>query len=158
MPRTIQITRINRNIKLERVDKVVKIVRKKRIIQLNAGGKRGLKGDAATIAVGETTTGLPGTDADVENVGTSSAAILDFTIPQGPVGPPGPQGSGVDKNYVQEFINSDDITVAHNLAKYPSVTVINSANDEVVGDIEYLGLNSLRVTFIGSFSGRVTCN
>ena len=46
----------------------------------------GLKGDAATVDVGTTTTGEPGTDASVVNSGTDSNAVLDFTIPKGEPG------------------------------------------------------------------------
>lgn len=49
----------------------------------------GPPGKAATITVGETTTGQPGTEANVENVGTSSDAVLRFTIPAGQNGNPG---------------------------------------------------------------------
>ena len=44
---------------------------------------KGDKGDAGTIEVGEVTTGDAGTDVFVENVGTSSEAVLNFTIPRG---------------------------------------------------------------------------
>ena len=54
-------------------------------------GPQGPAGQAATIAVGATVTGAPGTQASVTNVGSSSAAILDFTIPQGA---PGAGGGG----------------------------------------------------------------
>jgi len=53
---------------------------------------KGEKGDAATVDVGTTTTGLPGTSASVVNSGTTSAAILGFTIPRGDKGEQGPQG------------------------------------------------------------------
>ena len=43
----------------------------------------GPAGAAATIAVNATFTGAVGTNADVVNVGSASAASLDFTIPQG---------------------------------------------------------------------------
>lgn len=52
----------------------------------------GRPGPAATIEVGFTYTGLPGTGADVDNRGTPYAAVLDFTIPRGDVGPPGEKG------------------------------------------------------------------
>lgn len=48
-----------------------------------------------TIAVGNTITGLPDTQASVKNNGTLDNLILDFTIPKGstgPIGPTGPQG------------------------------------------------------------------
>ena len=58
---------------------------------------------AATITVGTTTTGDPGTDAIVTNSGTDEDVVLDFTIPAGetgatgPTGPTGPAGEdGVD--------------------------------------------------------------
>ena len=44
---------------------------------------KGGTGDVATITAGTTTTGAAGTNAAVANSGTSGAAILDFTIPQG---------------------------------------------------------------------------
>lgn len=43
----------------------------------------GPPGTAATITAGTTTTGAAGTSAAASNSGTSSAAILDFTIPRG---------------------------------------------------------------------------
>ena len=44
---------------------------------------RGKDGDAATIRVGRVTTGEATTPASVVNVGTESAAVLDFVIPRG---------------------------------------------------------------------------
>jgi len=52
----------------------------------------GVPGPGATVQVGTTTTGDAGTDAEVVNVGTLSAAILDFTIPRGDKGEQGDQG------------------------------------------------------------------
>jgi hypothetical protein len=68
-------------------------------VQGNTGatGSQGPAGNAATIAVGSTTTGAPGTNANVTNTGTSAAAVFAFTIPRGDVGaqgPPGPAGAG----------------------------------------------------------------
>jgi hypothetical protein len=45
----------------------------------------GTVGSAATIAVGTTTTGNAGTSASVTNIGTSSAATFDFSIPRGTI-------------------------------------------------------------------------
>lgn len=56
---------------------------------------KGDKGDAATLDVGTTTTGLPGTDASVVNSGSTSAAIFDFTIPRGDKGETGAQAESV---------------------------------------------------------------
>ena len=57
-------------------------------------GPSGPLGAAATIAVGTVTTGSPDTPAAVTNVGTSSAAVLNFTIPQGLAGASGSGGGG----------------------------------------------------------------
>ena len=62
----------------------------------NTGGPKGDKGDtgdAATITVGSTSTGAPGTNASVTNSGTSSAAVLNFTIPRGDKGDKGDTGA-----------------------------------------------------------------
>ena len=56
----------------------------------------GTAGKAATITVGATTTGEPGTDAKVENVGDVSQAVLDFTIPRGDKGDKGDKGDQGD--------------------------------------------------------------
>lgn len=56
-------------------------------------GPQGPPGEAATIEVGTTTTGLPGTPANVVNVGSTSAAVFNFTIPAGVAGAAGPAGS-----------------------------------------------------------------
>lgn len=58
------------------------------VVILNPDGSKikwpkGDKWDAATISVGTTTTWNPGTNASVTNSWTSSAAVLDFTIPRG---------------------------------------------------------------------------
>ena len=61
----------------------------KNILVTAEGEESGTPGQAATITVGETITGEPGTNASVENTGTTSAAVLKFTIPRGA------DGSGV---------------------------------------------------------------
>jgi hypothetical protein len=54
-----------------------------------ANGSPGPAGSAATVAVGTTSTG----PAAVTNSGTTSAAVFNFTVPQGPTGPTGPSGT-----------------------------------------------------------------
>lgn len=55
-------------------------------------GAAGPAGTAATLAVGAVHTGAPGTQAQVVNTGTSSAAVLELTLPRGAQGEPGPAG------------------------------------------------------------------
>ena len=59
-------------------------------------GKDGVDGAPATIRVGTTTTGEPGTDAEVKNSGTSSEAVFDFKIPKGEKGDQGEPGASME--------------------------------------------------------------
>ncbi len=56
-------------------------------------GVTGAAGTAATVAIGSVSTGAPGSTATVTNSGTSSAAVLNFSIPAGATGASG-SGSG----------------------------------------------------------------
>ena len=58
-----------------------------------AKGDKGDPGTAATVAVGTVSTGAPGSNAEVTNSGTESAAVFNFTIPRGNDG-----ASGVTPN------------------------------------------------------------
>lgn len=97
------------------------------------------------------------------------------TGPQGPVGPPGPTGPigpmgptgpagpigpiGTDLNYVHyQSIPSSSWVVAHNLNKYCSVTVVDSAGSYVIGDVYYSDINTVVISFTASFSGKAFCN
>ena len=73
---------------------------------------------------------------------------------------PGGGGTGVDdKNYVHVQGEANTVwEITHNLGKYPSVTVIDSASNVVEGDVEYLNTNIVRITFSAAFSGSVTLN
>ena len=56
-------------------------------------GPAGSPGTAATVNVGTTTTSAPGGNADVQNVGSENAAVLNFTIPRGEKGTDGDAGT-----------------------------------------------------------------
>lgn len=48
--------------------------------------------------------------------------------------------------------------ITHNLGKKPAVTVVDSGDSVVVGEVEYINLNSVRLTFAGAFSGKAYFN
>lgn len=52
----------------------------------------GEAGTAATVTVGNVTTGAPGSQAAVTNTGTPEAAVFDIAIPRGNPGAPGDDG------------------------------------------------------------------
>lgn len=64
-----------------------------------------------------------------------------------------------DKTYVYyQNVQSDTWEIQHNLDKYPSITVVDSANNIVVGDIHYVDANNVAVIFTAPFSGKAFCN
>ena len=48
--------------------------------------------------------------------------------------------------------------ITHNLGKYPSVTIVDSANSEIIGEVNYSNTNSLTLTFSAAFSGKAYIN
>jgi hypothetical protein len=58
-----------------------------------ATGPAGADGADATIAVGTTTTGAPGSSVIITNSGTANNAVFDFTIPRGDTGADGADGA-----------------------------------------------------------------
>ena len=71
----------------------------------------------------------------------------------------GNNSSGSDKFFrFTQAVASDVWEVNHNLNKFPSVTVVDSANDVVVGDIKYIDKNNVVITFSASFVGKAYFN
>ena len=64
-----------------------------------------------------------------------------------------------DKTYRHiQGLPSNTWVITHNLNKYPSVTVQDSAGSIVLGEITYNSLNTITLTFSGSFSGQAHFN
>lgn len=75
-----------------------------------------------------------------------------------------------NKNITQEDVTGDKHfvhlqgppsnlwTVTHNLDKKPSVTIIDSAGNMVVGKLVYVNLNILTLQFVSPISGEAICN
>jgi hypothetical protein len=73
-------------------------------------------------------------------------------------GPAGPSGSG-DKSYTHtQLIPSASWTVTHGLGKNPAVSVVDSAGSAVVGDIVYVNINTVTLTFSAAFAGQAFFN
>lgn len=60
---------------------------------------------------------------------------------------------GFEFLYVQSTPSSVWV-IEHNMSCYPVVTVIDSGNNQVEGDVKYDTLNQLTVRFTAGFSGR----
>ncbi len=68
-------------------------------------------------------------------------------------------GGQSDKNFV--FVQNTSSTVweiTHNLYKFPSVTVVDQLGNIIYGEIQYIDLNSIRITFSSASIGKVYLN
>ena len=64
-----------------------------------------------------------------------------------------------DKHFTYIKSTPDSVwEITHDLDKYPSVTVVDSAGSVVMGDITYTSKSALTVTFSAAFSGKAYLN
>jgi hypothetical protein len=64
-----------------------------------------------------------------------------------------------DANFIYtQSIASATWNINHNLDKFCSVSVVDTANQIVIGDVTYVGSNSLTITFSAPFSGKAYLN
>lgn len=67
--------------------------------------------------------------------------------------------AGGDKNHVHhQEVPSATWVIDHNLNKYPSIRVEDSARNDVVGDYDYDSANRVTLRFSGAFSGTAYLN
>lgn len=70
----------------------------------------------------------------------------------------GGTGDG-DKSFTfTQSVAAETWSITHNLGKYPSVTVVDSGGNVVIGDVEYTSVNALTCTFSAPFSGKAYLN
>lgn len=106
-----------------------------------------------------TTKSIPVVNNTKVQVRTSQNVSKVTAVVAGPRGPRGLSGAEAqDKHFETSFSNTASVTVSHNLGKRPAVTVLDSANDEVVGEIHHVSINQLTISFTAPFSGTVLCN
>ena len=67
--------------------------------------------------------------------------------------------AGIDKNFVyNQSVPAIEWDIFHDLNKFPSVAIVNSANEVVIGNVEYIDLNNVKLTFSAAFSGKAYFN
>lgn len=65
----------------------------------------------------------------------------------------------LDKNYKYTQIQTSKTwNIKHNLKKIPSVTIVDSGGNEVIGDVKHLSENELTISFSYEFSGSAILN
>ena len=97
----------------------------------------------------------------VGKITASGASAYEIWLSQ-----PGNEGGSIqdflndlDKHYEHNQILSNEIwNIEHNLDKYPSVTVVDSAETVVYGEIQYINKNNLRIIFSAEFAGKAYLN
>ena len=68
-------------------------------------------------------------------------------------------GAGADKNFVfSQNVPSATWSITHNLGKYASVSITDSAGTIVYGEVEYISINEVEVTFRSAFAGKAFLN
>jgi len=102
-------------------------------------------------------------DNSILNVIDDSTKIVvpDNTVRVLSVGIQGPTGvsSVNDSHYVHtQILAATTWAIVHNMNKHPSVMIVDSGENVVVGEIQYLTLNSLEVTFSVPFGGKAYLN
>lgn len=98
--------------------------------------------------------GLPGPMGPSGAPGADGAPGVEG--PPGPVGPPGPAG---DVSYVYtQAVVSAVWTIAHNLGKFPSISVVDSGGSAVIPDVRYVDASSVVVSFASPTSGKAYLN
>ena len=136
-----------------------------------ATGEAGPAGDAATINVGTTTTGEPGTQASVTNSGNTTNAVFNFTIPKGEKGDKGDKGdtgdAGVVVKYKQAFSAQTTVSIlasTHGCGIDPVVNVWITEGDSYIQTFGYPSdgykvscdaSGNVTITFNSSSSGKV---
>lgn len=96
----------------------------------------------------------------IKQLDTVETVLVGVPGPRGLQGPPGVDGiDGMDLTYHHiQGLPSATWIINHNLGKYPSVLVIDSAGNDVTGSIVFNSVNQITVTFSGGFSGDAYLN
>lgn len=99
----------------------------------------GVAGPPNVLSIGTVATG---NSPAVTITGSAPAQVLNFVIPTG-------------GTYIHtQNSSSSTWSITHNLGYYPSVSVVDSGDNVVIGDVTYLSINSLTITFNASFGGK----
>ena len=88
-------------------------------------------------------------------IGSNGAAVVDeyydmalFTL-----------SDGSDKSYVfVQGVPATTWTIQHDLQKFPSITVIDTADTVVIGQYTYINNNNVTLTFSAGFAGKAYLN
>lgn len=115
----------------------------------------GLIADLATKAplASPVLTGVPTAPTATAGTNTNQVATTAFVLANSG------SGGGGDKNFVfTQAVAAATWNIVHNLGKYPSVFVVDSADNVVMGDVKYIDINTVTITFASGFAGQAFLN
>ena len=99
----------------------------------------GVAGPPNTLAIGTVTSGAA---PAVTITGVAPAQTLNFVLPVG-------------GNYTHNQLTASSTwTITHNLGFFPSVSIVDSGGNYVIGDVNYVSQNVVSVSFSASFGGK----
>lgn len=79
--------------------------------------------------------------------------------PQGEPGPPGPVGPPGGDTYIFEAPSATFLWhIVHNLGRFPSVTVVDTADNEIEGGVTYVDDNTVDIEFTYAQAGTAYLN
>lgn len=154
MTRTsVQVIETNNTVQIVNEHNVVEIPQTEYVIQITSPGPQGRRG-----SIFHTGNGIPSDDLGVD--GDFYINLDDANRTYGPKAngewPDTPIGRFSDetKRYVHnQPTSSSTWTVAHDLGGKPSVTVVDTANNVVIGDVTYISDGTVRIQFTRPVSG-----
>lgn len=66
---------------------------------------------------------------------------------------------GADATHVHtQMVAATEWYILHNLNKLPAVTIIDTAGSEVIGDVFYVNLNTVKINLTAAMSGTASLN
>lgn len=82
-----------------------------------------------------------------------------LTGPEGPEGPIGPKGEGIETVAHHQLVPSSVWLVDHTWpGGFPAVSVVDSGNNVIIGEVTYLSTTQLSITFSNPFAGKAYLN
>lgn len=94
------------------------------------------EGNDSALAISTTEISVAGVSSNVWNTAANQASGYVYT----------------------QNVPSASWSVSHNLGKRPSVTIVDTAENVVIGEIKYVDNNSVILTFSAAFSGKAYFN
>lgn len=99
----------------------------------------GVAGPPNVLSVGTVDVGPTPT---ITITGTAPSQTLNFVLPQG--------GTYIHN----QAVSSSHWVVTHNMGFFPSVSVVDSGGNMVVGDVTYISEDQISIDFSASFGGK----